>query len=344
MSRKTPTGTKLSARRLAALGAGLVAAGLALLVLGWTAPLPLFAKAALFVAGIVVLPQGLGRVVWAVHGTRPDILFWLCSGWLILLTVGALLAPVLPLGEHIDVVKALDAPIYQPPRLLSEYPLGTNNYGLDMLARSIYGARTSLVIALAAVAIGTVLGGSLGVIAGFLRSGVDSAVGIFTNAMLAVPPLVMLIALATVLEPKTRNIAFALALLTIPSMIRLARANTIAFAQREFVLAARAMGATNLRIMWRELVPNVVLPVFSMMVVMISVLIVAEASLSFLGFGVQAPAPTWGNMIAEAEGGTMEEYPHIVLVPGAFLFLTVFSFNLLGEKAQKRWDPRSAKL
>ena len=96
--------------------------------------------------------------------------------------------------------------------------------------------------------------------------------------------------------------------------------------------------------MVRELVPNVVLPIFSMMVVMISVLIVAEASLSFLGFGVQAPEPTWGNMIAEAEGGTMEEYPHIVLVPGVFLFLTVFSFNLLGEKAQKRWDPRSAKL
>lgn len=344
MPRKNPVGSKLSAARLGGLGAGLVVAGLALLVVGWSAPLLLFLKVVLFLAGVVVLAQGLSRVVWAARGARPDILLWLCCGWLALLTVVALLAPLLPLGEHVDVVKALDAPIYQPPQLLSEYPLGTNNYGLDMLARSIYGARTSLVIALSAVAIGTVVGGSIGVVAGFLRSGVDSVIGIVTNALLAVPPLVLLIALATVLEPKLRNVAFALALLTIPSMIRLARANTIAFAQREFVLAARAMGATKLRIMVRELVPNVVLPIFSMMVVMISVLIVAEASLSFLGFGVQAPEPTWGNMIAEAEGGTMEEYPHIVLVPGVFLFLTVFSFNLLGEKAQKRWDPRSAKL
>ena len=199
-------------------------------------------------------------------------------------------------------------------------------------------------LGLLAVAIGSVLGGAIGVLAGYFRSGVDSVIGIFTNALLAVPPLIMLIALGTVLDPTIRNIAFALALLTIPSMVRLARANTIAFAQREFVLAARAMGATKLRVMTRELVPNVVLPVFSMMIVMISVLIVAEASLSFLGLGIQAPEPTWGNMVAEAEGGTLEDYPHIVLVPGTFLFLTVFSFNLLGEKAQKRWDPRSAKL
>ncbi|MBM0124927.1 ABC transporter permease [Pimelobacter simplex] len=344
MPRKNPVGSKLSAPRLGGVGAGLVVAGIVLLVVGWSAPLLLFLKAVVFLVGVIVLAQGLSRVVWAARGTRPDILLWLCCGWLVLLTVVALLAPLLPLGEHVDVVKALDAPIYQTPELLSEYPLGTNNYGLDMLARSIYGARTSLVIALSAVAVGTVVGGSIGVVAGFLRSGVDSVIGILTNALLAVPPLVLLIALATVLEPKLRNVALALALLTIPSMIRLARANTIAFAQREFVLAARAMGATRLRIMVRELVPNVVLPIFSMMVVMISVLIVAEASLSFLGFGVQAPEPTWGNMIAEAEGGTMEEYPHIVLVPGVFLFLTVFSFNLLGEKAQKRWDPRSAKL
>src|SRR3546814_906321 len=93
-----------------------------------------------------------------------------------------------------------------------------------------------------------------------------------------------------------------------------------------------------------ELVPNFVFPVFSMAVVMISVLIVAEASLSFLGLGIQQPDPTWGNMISEGEGGVMEDYPHIVLVPGVFLFLTVFAFNLLGEKAQKKWDTRSAKL
>ena len=329
----------------AGLGAALIVVGLALMIFGWVTPaLVLLVKAVLFLIGLGVFAQGLSRVVWAARGKRPDILIWLCSAWLLALVVVAALAPLLPLPEHANVASALTEPKYEPPHLLSDHPLGTNNYGLDMLARSIYGARTSLVISLLAVAIGSVLGGAIGVLAGYFRSGVDSVIGIFTNALLAVPPLIMLIALGTVLDPTIRNIAFALALLTIPSMVRLARANTIAFAQREFVLAARAMGATKLRVMTRELVPNVVLPVFSMMIVMISVLIVAEASLSFLGLGIQAPEPTWGNMVAEAEGGTLEDYPHIVLVPGTFLFLTVFSFNLLGEKAQKRWDPRSAKL
>lgn len=338
-------GTTLTRGRMAGLGVALFVIGLVLTVFGWSSPaLMLFAKALLFLLGLGLVTQGLSRLVWAVRGERPDILIWVCSTWLVLLVIVAALAPLLPLGEHVDVAAALDETSYQTPQLLSEHPLGTNNYALDMLARSIYGARTSLVISLIAVTIGSVVGGAIGIVAGYFRSGVDSVIGIFTNALLAVPPLILLIALGTVLDPNIRNISFALALLTIPSMIRLARANTIAFAQREFVLAARAMGETKLRVMTRELVPNVVLPVFTMVIVMISVLIVAEASLSFLGLGIQAPVPTWGNMIAEAEGGAMEDYPHIVLVPGAFLFFTVFSFNLLGEKAQKRWDPRSAKL
>lgn len=338
-------GTTSSPARMAGLGGALLVVGIALMIFGWSTPaLVLFVKALLFLAGLGLVTTGLSRLVWSVRGERVDILIWLCSVWLVLLVVVAILAPVLPLGEHTNVAAALTEPSYQTPRLLSAHPLGTNNYGLDMLSRSIYGARTSLVISLVAVTIGSLVGGAIGVVAGYFRAGVDSVIGIFTNALLAVPPLILLIALGTVLDPKIRNIAFALSLLTIPSMIRLARANTISFAQREFVLAARAMGATRLRVMLRELVPNVFLPVFSMMIVMISVLIVAEASLSFLGLGIQAPAPSWGNMIAEAEGGTMEKYPHIVLVPGAFLFLTVFSFNLLGERAQKRWDTRSAKL
>src|SRR5690606_35064301 len=145
------------------------------------------------------------------------------------------------------------------------------------------------------------------------------------NALLAVPPLVLLIALGTVLDPSLRNLSIALALLTIPSMVRVARANTITFAQREFVLAAEAIGATRWRLLRKELLPNVVLPVMSMGVVMVSALIVAEASLSYLGLGIRAPEPTWGNMIAEGESGVMEDHPFIVIVPGICLFLTVFS-------------------
>lgn len=320
-------------------------AGLGLTGYGWsTSLLALGGKAVLVLVGLALVHQGISRLLRVSLGRRVDLTLMLSVAWLIGLLLLALMAPLLPLGEHSDVAKTLLEPANMPPRLLTDHPLGTNGQGLDLLSRSLHGARTSLLISLMAVTIGTIVGGSIGVVAGYLRHGVDSVVGILTNALLAVPPLILLIALSTVLDPSLRNMALALSLLTIPSMVRLARANTIAFAQREFVMAARLMGASRFRVMLRELVPNVILPVFSMAVVMISVLIVAEASLSFLGLGIQQPDPTWGNMIAEGEGGAMEDFPHIVLVPGAFLFLTVFSFNLLGEKAQKRWDTRSAKL
>ena len=126
-------------------------------------------------------------------------------------------------------------------------------------------------------------------------------------------------------------------------MARLARANTLTFAQREFVLAARSMGATNRRIIFRELVPNVVRPMLSYGFLIIAVLIVAEASLSFLGVGIQRPTPSWGNMIA-ANQEKFDEDPHLVFVPGAVMFLTVFAINRIGEKARQLWDPRQGSI
>jgi peptide/nickel transport system permease protein len=280
-----------------------------------------------------------------VRRRRPDVLVLACATWLVVLGAAALLAPVLPLGEHEDVAATLLDPLNLPPFTYSDHPLGTNGYGLDVLARVVHGARASLAISLLAVTTGLLVGGVVGVLAGFFRRGVDATVSILTNALLSVPPLILLIVLATILDPEVRNMAFALAILTIPTMTRVARANTIAWSQREFVLAARSLGAGRARIMLREIVPNVVPPMLSMAVVVMSGLIVAEASLSFLGLGIQAPSPTWGNMIAEAEAGdTLTRYPATLLVPGAALFLTVFSFNLLGERAQQRWDPRRAAL
>ncbi|EHR50304.1 ABC-type dipeptide/oligopeptide/nickel transport system, permease component [Saccharomonospora marina XMU15] len=273
-----------------------------------------------------------------------DVAAWLCGGWLVTLVLAAVFAPLLPLGEHADIANTIDSPALARPDLFSEHPLGTNNFGLDLLARVIHGARASLVVSVGAVLIGMVVGGSIGIVAGYFRKLTDSVIGVLTNSLLAVPPLILLIALATVLRPNLRNIAIALSLLALPSMIRMARASTLAFAQRDFVLAAKSMGASRLRVMTRELLPNVILPLASYGMVMVSVLIVAEASLSFLGLGIQQPDPSWGNMIAEGEGDTFAEHPHVVLVPGIALLLTVFSFNLLGEKARKRWDPRVAKL
>jgi peptide/nickel transport system permease protein len=329
---------------MAGIGGGLVVVGVLLVVL--VATVLSGATAALgFIVGVVLAFNGVGRLLWAARRHKVDLLPWVCFGWLALLGVVAVLAPWLPLPEGRNATVALSEPIFLEPLTYGDHPLGTNGAGLDMLTRAIFGARTSMAISMTAILLGLAIGGLVGVVAGFYRKGVDRTIGIFTNSVLAVPPLILLIALASILEPGIRNMAFALALLTIPSMVRIARANTISFAQREFVLAARGMGASKARIMLRELVPNVALPLFSIAIVTISALIVAEASLSFLGLGIPQPEPTWGNMISEAQAGnTMEDQPFILIVPGFFLFMTVFSFNLLGEKAQKRWDPRSSKL
>jgi peptide/nickel transport system permease protein len=336
-------GTTLTRGRMAALGAALVVAGAVALVLGFASSGLLGAVGV--VAGIVLALTGVSRLLWASRRRRIDLLPWVCFGWLVVLGIVAVLAPWLPLPEGRNATAALSEPIFLEPLKYGDHPLGTNGAGLDMLSRAVFGARTSMVISMTAILIGVTAGGLIGVLAGYYRKGADRTIGILTNSVLAVPPLILLIALASILDPGILNMALALALLTIPSMVRIARANAISFAQREFVLAARGMGATKLRIMLRELVPNVAPPLFSMAVVTISALIVAEASLSFLGLGIPQPEPTWGNMISEAQAGnTMEDQPFILIVPGLFLFMTVFSFNILGEQAQRRWDPRSAKL
>lgn len=337
-------GTTLTRTRMAALGAVLVIGGALVFVLALVYAAGVLAAGGL-VVGTVAAFNGVSRLTWAARRRRVDLLPWVCVAWLAVLGVAAVLAPWLPLPEGRNATVALTEPIYLEPLKYGDHPLGTNGAGLDMLTRSIFGARTSMVISMTAITIGVTVGGLIGVVAGYYRKGVDRTIGIFTNSVLAVPPLILLIALAAILEPGVRNMALALALLTIPSMVRIARASAISFAQREFVLAARGMGASKGRIMLRELVPNVALPLFSMAVVSISALIVAEASLSFLGLGIPQPEPTWGNMISEAQAGnTMEDHPFILIVPGLFLFMTVFSFNILGEQAQRRWDPRSAKL
>lgn len=326
-------------------GWGLVAVGLAIAVLGMATVLgDGWVETLVSLIGLVLLFSGAARIGRHYAGDRFDLTGWLCIIWLALLLFAAVFAPLLPFSEATDISKTITSPSLSPPDPFTAHPLGTNNFGLDLLGRVVYGARVSLVVAVGAVAIGTVVGGVLGILAGFFRRTTDTVIGISTNTILAVPPLILLIALATVLETNLRNIAFALSILAAPSMVRMARASTLTFAQREFVLAARAMGASRMRLMARELFPNVLLPLLSYGMVMISVLIVAEASLSFLGLGVQPPRPSWGNMIAEAEGDVLTRAPFIALVPGGALFLTVFSFNLLGEKARQRFDTRQAKL
>jgi peptide/nickel transport system permease protein len=267
-----------------------------------------------------------------------DVVMYTAAGWVILVTVLAIIAPLLPLSEHEDAAKTLAVPAYQSPALTWPHPLGTNAFGLDLLARVIYGARISLVTGVSAAFIGFAIGGLIGLIAGYAGGAADRTVTIFTDVILAFPGIILLIALASALDRGVPSSILGLAILGIPTNIRLSRANALAFKQRDFVTAARVVGASRKRIVFREVLPNVVTSMLAYFFVVVAVLIVAEASLSFLGLGVQQPTPTWGNMIAEGDGGVFERHPQIVLVPGIAVFLTVLSLNLLGERFKARLE------
>ena len=312
--------------------------------------LPGLVKVPAVAASLAAMYQGYrtaGRSIW---GATWDPVFWLSCVWLVCLASGAALADLLPLAEHADITASIAEPGNARPDLLSSHPVGTNNFSLDLLARCLHGARVSLSTAMLAATFALVVGGTIGMIAGYLRGRFDRVTGLVTDSMLAFPALVFLVALAAVLgAPESAPEAvlktgIALGVVGLPVMIRLARANTLAIASSEFVVASKVLGATRSRIMVGDLVPNVVLPLLSYSFVLIAVLVMAEGSLAFLGLGLQQPNPTWGNMIAEGGLTTLTEHPHIPLVPGAFMFATVLSLNVVGERATARWNPRESNL
>ncbi len=163
------------------------------------------------------------------------------------------------------------------------------------------------------------------------------------DSMLAFPALVLLLSLTTFLGQTQRNIIIAIGIVTVPVFIRLARANTLAYAQREFVTAARATGARDARIMLREVLPNVVLPLMAFSLIVVAVAIVAEGSLSFLGLSVPATTPTWGNIIAGGRAD-ISHAPHIVFMPSMAMFLTVLAFNLAGDRLREEFDVKETSL
>ncbi|MDF3308182.1 ABC transporter permease [Rhodococcus sp. T2V] len=230
-----------------------------------------------------------------------------------------------------------------PPNPLSAHPLGTDRQGLDILSGVIFGARTSLTVGFGAVLMGITIGGILGLLAGYYRGKTDTILNFLNDSLLAFPPLILLLALSSVVQPNVRNVTVALGVLAVPTFFRLARANTMTYSQRNFVLAAKALGATSPRILGREIVPNVLASTIAYAFVVVAVLIVAESSLSFLGLSIQRPEPTWGNMIAAGQTD-LAKHPHLVFVPGVILFLTVLSLNQIGDWAQRKWDPRARKI
>ena len=327
----------------------LVAIGVALFAI--IGPLDRVAKIIVVLAALTMLFIAIDRIAKTIKGEGFDTGLNLCFLWIFAIVFGAIFADLLPLAEHQDTTKTISVPGNARPDLFTEHPLGTNNFSLDLFARSVYGARVSLLTATFAVMLSLIIGGTIGMLAGYFRGWLDVVVGLLTDSVLAFPALILLIAIITVLGRPDQmgeaivKVGVGLAVVSIPTMTRLSRANTLVFAQREFVLSARSMGARNFRIIFREIMPNVALPLLSYAFIVVAVLIVAEGSLSFLGLGLKPPKPTWGNMIAEGQqANVLKQYPHIPMVPGVVMFLTVYSFNRVGEWARSKWDPREAKV
>jgi len=271
-------------------------------------------------------------------GKPYGIGFWLALSWLAIVAICALFADLLPVADPLEptIENRLNPP-------LSQNLLGADGLGRDMLARLVHGARVSVVIALVAVSIGMTVGGLLGLVVGYFRGGLERAVMAVVDVILGFPGLVLLLALVAFVGQSLTAIALVIGFLSIPAYTRVARANTLALAQREFVLAARAMGARAPRILLRELLPNVVFPVAAYALVAMGVIIVLEGALAFLGLSVEPPQPTWGGMIAEGKR-YLRTHVHIALVPSVVMFMTVLSLNLVGDQLRARVDARESNL
>jgi peptide/nickel transport system permease protein len=217
---------------------------------------------------------------------------------------------------------------------------GTDELGRDVLSRTIYGARISLTVATAVVALSLALGATLGMLAGFYGGVTDTVVNIYLgNAFLALPGILLAVTLVAFLGPSLFNLILALALAGWVNYARLVRAQVLSVKQREYVQAARSLGATDLHLMFRHILPNILQPLLVQAAVGMAAAVLAEATLSFLGLGVQPPTATWGSMLNDARSHLFES-PYLMFFPAVALALCVFSFNLIGDGLRDFLDPK----
>lgn len=219
------------------------------------------------------------------------------------------------------------------------HPLGTDDIGRDVLARVIYGARVSLQVGIIAVGIAVSLGVTLGLLSGYSGGRIDEVLMRFVDAVQAFPSLVLALAITAALGPNIMNAMVAIGFVSAPTMARLTRGQTLSVRETEYVTAAHVAGASSFRVMSRHILPNVTAPIIVQATLLVAAAITTEASLSFLGVGVQPPTPTWGGMLRTGSQ-YLESAPWIAFAPGFAIFVTVLAFNLVGDGLRSALDPR----
>ena len=251
-----------------------------------------------------------------------------------LLLLAALFAPIL--APHDPLAQARDA-ILQPPGW--PFPLGTDDVGRDVLARLLYGARLSLAVGLIVVSLALMAGTLLGLLAGFSDGLVDAAIMRLMDVLLALPTLLLAVAIVAVLGPGLEHAMIAVAIVQLPAFVRLTRAAVRAERRREYVSAARMVGAGRLRLMFRTVLPNCMAPLIVQASLAFSTAILDTAALGFLGLGAQPPTPEWGTMLADALQFVQSAW-WVVTFPGLAILLTVLGFNLIGDGLRDALDPK----
>jgi peptide/nickel transport system permease protein len=284
-----------------------------------------------------------GEVEVAYRKRKLGVLFWLSVIWLVLIVFGAVFANILPLKDPNRTFSgvARDGPS-------ADHWFGADNIGHDVFSRTVYGARRSLSVAVIATVVGSLVGGALGLVSGFYRRALDGAAMAFVNILLAIPGLVLVLALVAFFAPpdkaspttQTFWVTVSLSILVVPAIARITRAQTMVWADRDFVMASRTLGARNKRIMFREVLPNVVPALFSYAFTLVAGLIIVDAALAFFGAG-DVSGVSWGIMIQNGRS-QLERAPHMVLFPALFMFLTVLALNFVGDSMRTRFDVRES--
>jgi peptide/nickel transport system permease protein len=290
---------------------------------------------------------------------RLGIGAWLAIVWLAGLIFAAIAAPILPIAgpnetftsiqraqAPFSTIKTSDGGTTTP--FAEGHVLGGDRNGHDLLSRGIYGARNSLIVGFGAIAFGILVGGTLGLVGGYYRGRIDGVIVGFLNIMLAIPALVLALSLTAVLRGRVPDLwilVIALAIISVPVLGRITRANTLVWSEREFVTAARAQGAKNWRIMTREVLPNVLPAMFSIALLGVAVVISAEAALRLLGIGLSITDPSWGGIINDGRDFlTQGITAHVVFIGSAFIFFTILALNYLADVVRARFDVREAAI
>jgi len=224
-----------------------------------------------------------------------------------------------------------------------DFPLGTDALGRDLLSRILYGARLSIRVAAQSVAIATIVGGTLGLVSGYLGGLADLAIGRVLDVFFAFPAILLALGIVAALGPDPNNVIIAIAVVYTPIFARVVRGPVLAIKARDFVEAARAIGATGSRVVIRHIVPNLMSTLIVQVSLALSWAVLTEGALSFLGLSAQPPAPSWGVMLSEGRQ-YLEFATHLAIFPGLAIMVAVLGFNLLGDGLRDALDPRAARV